>query len=81
VGRSFDQKIISSPSRANIKWLNVVLDLNGILYDYQEETLMSRGLNMWMAQSPTWKISCTLLAERQFMFDHLVEGSLENLIM
>jgi hypothetical protein len=31
VGGSFDYKIIPSPSRADMKWLNVVLDLNGIL--------------------------------------------------
>jgi hypothetical protein len=30
-GGGFDHKIIPSLSRANMKWLNVVLDLNGIL--------------------------------------------------
>jgi hypothetical protein len=36
-------KIIPSPSRANMKWLNVVLDLNGILCVCQEQRLMPRG--------------------------------------
>jgi hypothetical protein len=43
VGGNFDHKIIPSPSRANMKWLNVVLDLNGILCVCQEQRLMPRG--------------------------------------
>jgi hypothetical protein len=43
VGGNFDHKIIPSPSRANMKWLNVVLDLNGILCVCLEERLMPRG--------------------------------------
>jgi hypothetical protein len=31
VGGSFDHKIIPSLFRTNMKWLNVVLNLNGIL--------------------------------------------------
>jgi hypothetical protein len=42
-GGGFDHKIIPSQSRVNMKWLNVVLELNGILYACQEERLMSSG--------------------------------------
>jgi hypothetical protein len=42
-GGGFDHKIIPSQSRANMKWLNVVLDLNGILCACQEEWLMLSG--------------------------------------
>jgi hypothetical protein len=41
-GGGLNQKIIPSPSRTNLKWLNVVLDLNGILCICQEERLMPR---------------------------------------
>jgi hypothetical protein len=41
--RSHDYKIIPSPSRANIKWLNVVMDLNIKLCVYQEKKLMPKG--------------------------------------
>jgi hypothetical protein len=43
VGRSHKYKIILSSSRVSIKWLNVVLDLNGILCVCQEKRLMPRG--------------------------------------
>jgi hypothetical protein len=42
-GGSHEHEIIPSSSRANIKWLNVVLDLNGILCICQEKRLMPRG--------------------------------------
>ena len=42
MGGGLDNKIIPSPSRINMKWLNVVLDLNGILCVCQNERLMPR---------------------------------------
>jgi hypothetical protein len=42
-GGSYDHKIIPFLSRANIKWLNVVLDLNGILCVCQEKRLMPKS--------------------------------------
>ena len=42
-GGGFDYKIIPSQSKANMKWLNVVLELNGILHACQEEWLMLSG--------------------------------------
>jgi hypothetical protein len=43
VGRSHDYIIIPSPSRINIKWLNVVLDLNGILCVYKKKRQIPKG--------------------------------------
>ena len=43
VGGGFDHKIILSQSKANMKCLNVVLELNGILCVCQEEQLMLSG--------------------------------------
>jgi hypothetical protein len=42
-GGSHKYKINPFLSRANIKWLKVVLDLNGILFVCLEERLMLRG--------------------------------------
>jgi hypothetical protein len=42
-GRSHGYKIIPSVSRENPKWLNVVLDLNGLLCVCREKWLMPRG--------------------------------------
>jgi hypothetical protein len=41
--RSHDDKIIPSLSWTNIKWLNVVMDLKGILCVCQERRLMQKG--------------------------------------
>jgi hypothetical protein len=41
--RSHKHKIIPSPFRANMKWLNVVLDLNGILCVCKEKRQMPKG--------------------------------------
>jgi hypothetical protein len=43
LGGGLGHKIFPSESRTNMKWLNVVLDLNGILCVYQEEQLMPSG--------------------------------------
>ena len=43
VGGSYNHKIIPFLSRANIKSLNVVLDLNGILCVCQEKRLMPKS--------------------------------------
>ena len=40
--RSHKHKIIPSPYKANMKWLNVVLDLNGILCLYKEKKQMPK---------------------------------------
>jgi hypothetical protein len=42
-GRSHKYEIIPFPSRVNIKWLNLVLNLNGILCVCQDKRLMSKG--------------------------------------
>jgi hypothetical protein len=45
-------KVIPSPSRTNLKWLNVVLDLNGILCVCKEERLMLSGTRYVVGNMP-----------------------------
>jgi hypothetical protein len=51
-GRGFDHKIIPSWSRANMKWLNVVLGLNGILCICQGERPMLMGTMYVVSELP-----------------------------
>jgi hypothetical protein len=46
------KKVIPSPSRKNLKWLNVVLDLNGILCVCKEERLMPSGTRYVVGNMP-----------------------------
>jgi hypothetical protein len=41
-GGRYNHKITPSPSRSNVNWLNLVLDLNGILCICQEKRLMPK---------------------------------------
>jgi hypothetical protein len=74
-GGSYDHKISPSASRANMKWLNVVLDLNGIFCVCQAKGSCRRIRRMWMTQGPT----PTLVGSEGVLFTHPMKGSLENL--
>jgi hypothetical protein len=63
-----------------MKWLNVVLDLNGILCVCLEERLLPRVRHMWSARSPTLVLSHSLLAQRQFIFAPPVKGSCKRFL-
>jgi hypothetical protein len=77
-GRSHKYEIIPFPSRVNIKWLNLVLNLNGILCVCQDKRLMSKG-QAYMDGSRPHSSTISYLIGTKAVF--IIKGSLENLAM